>query len=71
MRTYQLMSTRPDILQLRTARLELPPGAEAFIRLRVLPQTGAGSERVHILVNDERGQNEECLLVNVVVVAQR
>ena len=64
-RSYQLMSSDPNVMRPKVNELQIQPHGREFMRLYIAPLDRAGRIEVFLMVNDERGQNEDCFRVNV------
>jgi len=64
-RVYTFESSAPDRLKLREEQVHIPPLAVRSIHLVIQAQDTPGTDVIFIFINDEQGNNEECLQFNV------
>lgn len=62
-RVFNVMSSRPDLVQLRDQRLQLGPAASANIGMRFAPAHAPGFVEILVFINDELDRNEEAFSI--------
>ena len=59
------MSSDPNVMRPKVNELQIQPQGREFMRLYIAPLDRPGRAEVFLMVNDERGQNEDCFRVIV------
>jgi len=67
--TFELVSSKPQTMEVRNRRLPMQPGAEAKIDLMFLPQYQPGHDEASLFIVGEDGNYSECYVFKIAVSA--
>jgi nephrocystin-4 len=63
-KVFTVISSRPDLLQIRENRLELGAGASANIGMRFAPVAAPGHSEILVHINDDVDRSEETFSIS-------